>query len=204
MTDGAIDTVTYFEVAPAAAADVAQFLKSWIAGARAASGNGGLELYQRNVQSHHFAIVAAWRDRASYDAAREGGGGTTLRGKIAPQLICGIDTRIHNARIGGADAPRGAGKIFAVTHVDVPPPNKDACIALLEKQVKATRTEAGCTRLDVYQQADRTNHFSVVEGWASEAAYGAHIVAPHTREFRIALTPLSGALYDERLYSALG
>ena len=203
MSDEAIHTVTYFEVAPAAAAEVARVLKDWVATPRAANGNTGCEVFQRSVEAHHFAIVAGWKSRAHYDSARDGAGGTALRAGIAQHLICGIDTRFHNNLIGGADASRGSASVIAVTHVDVPPPNKDACIALLQAQVKASRGESGCTRLEVFQQADRPNHFSMVERWLSEAAYGAHIVTPHTRDFRLQLTPLSGALYDERLYKAL-
>ena len=104
---------------------------------------------------------------------------------------------------GGADAARGTSAVLAVTHVDVPPPNKDASIALLEAQVGPSRQEAGCTRFEVFQQADRPNHFTMVEGWSSEAAYEAHILAAHTRQLRHSLTPLAGALYDERLFAPL-
>lgn len=200
----AVHTVTYFEVAPATAAEVAQELKGWIATAAKAGGISGIEAFQRSGPGHHFALVAGWASRKHYDGARDGAAGTALREKIGPHLICGIDTRIHNALIGGGDGRRGSASVIVVTHVDVPPPNKDACISLLETHVKASRCESGCARFDVYQQADRPNHFSVVEGWASEAAYSAHIVTAHTREFRFALTPLSGALYDERLYKAVG
>jgi quinol monooxygenase YgiN len=99
---------------------------------------------------------------------------------------------------------RGQAAVVVVTHIDVPPPNKDACIALIEAHVKASRAEAGCAQFEVLQQADRPNHFSAVERWSSQAAYDTHIVAAHTRQFRTALTPLSGALYDERIYTSLG
>jgi quinol monooxygenase YgiN len=43
----------------------------------------------------------------------------------------------------------------------------------------------------------------LVEIWKSPAAYETHITAAHTRHFREQLTPMSGALYDERLYKAI-
>jgi quinol monooxygenase YgiN len=52
----------------------------------------------------------------------------------------------------------------------------------------------------VQQQGNRPNHFSVVEIWADQKAYDAHVMATHTRQFRETLGPMSGALYDERLY----
>ena len=58
-------------------------------------------------------------------------------------------------------------------------------------------------RFDVLQQDSRPNHFTVVETWRDEVAYDAHMMAEHTREYRRKLTPMAGALYDERLYEAL-
>jgi quinol monooxygenase YgiN len=94
--------------------------------------------------------------------------------------------------------------VHVVTHVDVPPPNKDACIELLMEQVSRARRQAGNAAFEVFQQADRPNHFSVVESWRSADDYRSHIIAEHTRAFRTRLTPLCGALYDERLYVAIG
>ena len=202
--DAPVYTVTYIEVAPVAAVEVAKGLRQQLQGARKADGVLRLDVLRRVGPSHHFAIVGAWRSRQQFDSEREGGNGKVLRDKLGPHLIAGVDTRIHGALIGGADTARGTATTWVVTHVDVPPPNKDACIALLEAHVKASRAEPGSVCLDVFQQADRPNHFSVVEGWASQAAYDAHIVASHTRAFRQQLTPLSGALYDERLYRQEG
>jgi quinol monooxygenase YgiN len=90
-----------------------------------------------------------------------------------------------------------------VTHVDVPPPKKDECIAALKTLVADSRKDPGSVRFDVFQQGNRPNHFSVVEIWKSQSAYEAHITAVSTKKFRDQLTPMSGALYDERLYKAI-
>jgi quinol monooxygenase YgiN len=55
----------------------------------------------------------------------------------------------------------------------------------------------------VVQQANRLNHVTVVAVWRDRAAFDAHGGAAHTRRFRAQLAPVSGALYDERLYLAL-
>jgi len=102
---------------------------------------------------------------------------------------------------GAAGPARGA--IFVVTHVDVPPPKKDECIAALKTLVADSRKEPGSVRYDIFQQGNRPNHFSVVEIWKNQSAYDAHIIAAHTKKFRDQLTPMSGALYDERLYRAI-
>ena len=40
--------------------------------------------------------------------------------------------------------------------------------------------------------------------WHSQADFDAHTAAAHTRAFREKLSPMAGALYDERFYKALG
>jgi quinol monooxygenase YgiN len=55
----------------------------------------------------------------------------------------------------------------------------------------------------VLQQANRGNHFSVLEAWTNRKALDGHAAAAHTRDFRAKLTPVAGALYDERIYKAL-
>jgi quinol monooxygenase YgiN len=52
-------------------------------------------------------------------------------------------------------------------------------------------------------QASRLNHLTLVEAWTDAAAREAHSAANPTRSFRTALGPMSGALYDERLYTLL-
>jgi quinol monooxygenase YgiN len=44
------------------------------------------------------------------------------------------------------------------------------------------------------------NHFTIVEGWRDRRAFDASLTAASTRDFRQKLTPLEGALYDQRLY----
>ena len=66
----------------------------------------------------------------------------------------------------------------------------------------AASTPAIC-EFDVWQQTNRPNHFTVVEAWGSRGAFDVHEMQKETREFRIKLAPMSGALYDERLYKVL-
>ena len=44
---------------------------------------------------------------------------------------------------------------------------------------------------------------TLVEAWADRKAFDDHIVAPHVKKFREALGPMSGSLYDERLYTQI-
>jgi quinol monooxygenase YgiN len=203
MSNGNCFIVTYLEVAPAAASQAAALVKQRLESSCKDDGNVRAEAFQRSAPSNQFVLVGIWRDQAAFENSRDGAASKDILAKLGPHLIAGLDTRIHNALIGGPDAGRGQGTVFTVTHIDVPPPNKDACIALVEAQVAASRNDAGCARYEVFQQADRPNHFSAVTAWSDRAAFDAHVVAAHTTDFRKKLTPLSGALYDERIYEAV-
>jgi quinol monooxygenase YgiN len=93
--------------------------------------------------------------------------------------------------------------VYAVTHVDVTPNNKDECIGMLKKLADDSRKEPNAVRFEAWQQNNRANHFTVTEIWKNRAAVDDHVTAPSTREFREKLGPMSGALYDERFYKSL-
>ena len=93
--------------------------------------------------------------------------------------------------------------MYVVTHVDVIPPRKDDGLAALKQLADAGRSSAGNVRFEVVQQTNRPNHFTVVEIWKDARAVEAHAMADATRRFRDALGPMSGALYDERMFKAV-
>ena len=202
--DAAVYVVSYIDVAPAARGPAVGLLRQLANASRKDEGNLRFDILQRAAPPNQFAIVAVWKDQKAYDAHAAAAHSKDFREKIKPHLISAIDDRVHNGmEIAGAaaNAPRGA--IYVVTHVDVPPPRKDECIAALKTLVADSRKEGGGVRFEVFQQGNRPNHFSVVETWKNQKAYDDHITAPHTRKFRDQLTPMSGALYDERTYKAL-
>ncbi len=202
--DGAVYAVSYIDAAPAARAAVASALKQEANASRKDDGNLRYEVLQRTSPSSQFAIVSIWKDQKAYDAHMAAAHTKEFREKMKPQLISAIDDRLHSgmeAKEAAAKIP--AGTIFVVTHVDVPPPKKDDCIAALKTLVADSRKEAGVVRFEVFQQSSRPNHFTVVEIWKNQKAYDDHITSAHNKKFRDTLTPMSGALYDERLYKAI-
>ncbi len=204
MSDESFWTVKYLEVAPASAKAAAVSLHKWQDASGRSKGHIRNEVLQRLEPANQFAIVSVWQDQAAFAADREAIHTKQSRDELAPHLIAGIDIRTHNALIGAHDTPRGLGTVFVVTHIDVPPPNKDACIELIAAHVAATRTDPGSVHFEVFRQAERPNHFSTLEAWIDRAAFDAHIITDHTREFHTKLTPLSGGLYDERIYATAG
>jgi quinol monooxygenase YgiN len=120
-----------------------------------------------------------------------------LTERLAPLLAAPPDTRQHHGLTVAAATRIGLNGITAATHVDVVPQHKDEAVSALQ------RIAAGNTRYDVWQQVNRPNHFTVVEAWSSRRALNAHAAAAETKGFRVQLTAMTGALYDERLYRAL-
>ena len=202
--DTAVYVVNYIDVAPATRGTAAGLLRQLANASRKDDGNQRFDILQRAAPSNQFAIVAVWKDQKAYDAHLAAAHTREFRDKIKPYLISAIDDRTHTGmEIASGTAKSGRGEIVVVTHVDVPPPKKDDCIAALKTLVADSRKEPGSVRFDVFQQGSRPNHFSVVEIWKNQRAYDAHIMAAHTKKFRDQLTPMSGALYDERLYRAI-
>jgi quinol monooxygenase YgiN len=201
--DASVYAVTYIEVAPAARDRAAGLLRQLADAARGDEGNTRFDILQRVLSSNHFAIVSIWKEQSAYERHAATAHSKEFREKIKPHLISAIDDRLHSGLAVSASSSTDKltpEAVYVVTHVDVPPPRKDECVQLLDALVADSRKEAGAQRFEVFQQSSRPNHFSVVEVWRSQAAYDAHITSAHTRHFREQLTPMSGALYDERLY----
>jgi quinol monooxygenase YgiN len=132
------------------------------------------------------------------------------------------------AKVGRA----AAATVFVVTHVDIIPPEQfppckrqvsesGPCgIELVKRLVTASRKHAGSVRFDALTQANRPNHMTVVEMWSATKDQEAHQGTSDVKNFRDGLfaispgsgvpgdalflfNPLTGSLYDERLYKAI-
>ena len=80
---------------------------------------------------------------------------------------------------------------------------ESCCLAGRKAQAEAGRKDEGNLRFDVLQWEGHPNHFTLVEVWRDRKAFDASVAAAHTKDFRQKVTPLEGALYDERLYQVL-
>jgi quinol monooxygenase YgiN len=193
--------VTYFEVAPPAAAQAAALTRHYAESSRKESGNAGFEIFEEIGRPSRFAILAAWRDQKAADAHNEGPAATAFRQTVQPLMIGGFGVRPHSGlSVAAPKAQLPSEAIYVVTHVDVFPVHKDQAIGLVKAQADAARKNDGNLRYDVLQWEGHPNHFTLVEVWRDRKAFEDATVAAHTKEFRDKLTPLEGALYDERLY----
>jgi quinol monooxygenase YgiN len=193
--------VTYVELRPTAKSDGAALLRAWRDAQRRSTGNLRAEVVQRPTRPGQFVIIAAWRNKAAFDAHAEAA--APFREKLSALRNSPLDDRLHSGLATGEPGAVAAGALYVVTHVDVVPPRREETEAALKALAQANRTADGNLRFDVLQQVNRLNHFTVVEAWRSRQAYEANSMSAHQREFRDKLAPMAGALYDERLYEGL-
>ncbi len=198
---GPVYIVTYLDVAPAEAQQAAGIAREFAEASRKEDGNAGFEVFEEIGRPSRFAVLEAWHDKKAADAHSAGAAAAAFRGRLQPLMISGFGVRPH----GGLSvaAPKGqvpADAVYALTHVDVFPAHKDQAIELVKAQADAARKDDGNLRYDVVQWDGHPNHFTLVEVWRDRKAFDASVTAPHNKEFRAKLTPLEGALYDERLY----
>lgn len=200
--------VSYLEAAPQSTREVRELLRRFGAASRKDEGILRFEVLERRSQPNHFAVLELWKDPQSQAAHAAAAHTREFRDKLQPLLRSPYDERPHTGLAVGAmqampGAKADAGAIYAVTHVDVIPTQKDVGIALVQQLSEAGRKDEGNIRFDALQQTSRPNHMTVIEIWKDQKAVDAHGVAARTKLFREKLTPLSGSLYDERLYKVI-
>jgi autoinducer 2-degrading protein len=200
--DAIVYTATYVEVGPPSTAQATALLRQYAEAVRKAPGHVRVELLRRIDRQNQFVILAAWQDQQALETHRAGTATKETIDKLTPLLISPNDERVHLGLSVGP-ASTAAGAVHVVTHVDVIPPRKDDAVVALKQLAEDGRRDPGNVRFDVVQQTNRPNHFTVVEAWRDRAAFDAHGMAAHVKRFREQLAPMSGSLYDERLYTEL-
>jgi quinol monooxygenase YgiN len=199
-----IYVTTYVEVKANAIARGVSLLEAYRDASRKEDGNLRFNVLQEIGRLNRFAIVEAWRDAMALDAHAKAASTSQFRDKLKAIETAPYDDRINNAL--AAEKGKNAaepGTIYVVTHVDVVPAGKDDCIAALKAMAIESADDAGNISYDAFEQANRGNHFTVIEAWANKGAFDAHVAAAHTRAFREKIMPFIGAPYDDRLYKAL-
>lgn len=196
--------IIYVEVMANAIAQGVSLLEAYRDSSRNEDGCLHFNVLQEIGRPNRFAILEAWRNPAALDAHTKAATTLQFRDKLRAIETAPYDERINNALVA-EKAKKAAvpGMIYVVTHVDVVPAGKNNCMAALKVSARESAADLGNISYDAFQQANRGNHFTVVEAWANKGAFDAHAAAAHTRFFREEITPFIGAPYDERLYQAL-
>ena len=198
-----VTIVTYTEVAPAKATEARKLILAYSAEARKAKGALEITTLQRISDPAHFALVERWQSQADKQAFAATDPVTKFRAALDPLRSAAYDERIHADQAVGASKPTTGESVVGLTHVDVIPPQLESGTAKVKAFVEAGRAAPGNLRFDDVVQANRKNHFTVIEAWKSQADKNAWVSGKTARTFREELQPIGGALYDERLYRVL-
>jgi len=201
---GAVYAVTYVEVMPNATNVGTTLLQHYRDASRKESGNLRTDALQEIGRPNRFAILEIWKDKEASEAHDKAASSAALVDKLHTIGNAPFDRRFNNGLyVGSPSVAKDGNAIYVLTHVDVIPQNKDGCMALLKAMSVDTPKDPGNVGYTALQQANRANHFAVFEVWANREALDGHAEAAHTRAFREKLSPMAGALYDERFYRSV-
>jgi quinol monooxygenase YgiN len=198
-----VTIVTYTEVAPSKATEAKKLILAYSADARKAKGALEITALQRISDPAHFALIERWQSQADKQAYAATDPVTKYRAALDPLRSAAYDERIHVDQAVGAAKPTSGETVVALTHVDVIPPQLETGTAKVKAVVEAGRAAPGNLRYDDVVQANRKNHFTVIEAWKSQGDKNAWVSSKTARTFREDLQPIGGALYDERIYKVL-
>jgi quinol monooxygenase YgiN len=198
-----VTIVTYTEVAPAKVSEGKKLILGYAAEARKAKGALEITALQRISDPAHFALVERWQSQADKQAFASADPVTKFRTALDPLRSAAYDERIHADQAVGSSKPTNGQSVVGLTHVDVIPTQLEPGTAKVKAFVEAGRAAPGNLRFDDVVQANRKNHFTVIEAWKSQADKNAWVSGKTARTFREELQPIGGALYDERDFKVL-
>jgi quinol monooxygenase YgiN len=202
--DGPRYVVTYIEVLPTAKSEGVALVRQFRDAMRREDGNLRAEAARRISSPNQFLILETWKDQKSLDAHGKSAASSQFHDRLKAIQIAPYDERVHYPlSVGPIPANLGGAAVLFVTHVDVIPPRKDDGTALVKQFGDDSRKEDGNLRFEVVTQTNRPNHFSMIEGWRNRKAADAHSMSARNRAFRAQLAPMSGALFDQRVYKVL-
>jgi quinol monooxygenase YgiN len=201
----AVYVATYIDVLPNAVFSGAALLDRYREASRKQGGNLRFDILHEIARPDRFAILEVWQDKAALDSHDQAPSTLSFRDELKEIQSAPYDERVGSGTyVELAESESRVGTIYVLTHVDVTPEHLKDCLALLKTMSVDTPKDHGNISYEVLQQVARPNHFTVAEEWTSREALDAHTMVVHTRTFRDKLTPMAGALYDQRFYKELG
>jgi quinol monooxygenase YgiN len=204
VPDGPAYIVSYFETTPASALQARTLLANLARASRKDAGNLQFITLQRIGAPNHFALLETWKDKEAQAAHAAAAHTKDFREKLQGHLRSPYDERPHftfASDTPGAKPVKSA--VYVVTHVDIVPTSKDVGLEMLKSLVADSRKDAGMIEYNALQQTSRPNHVTLVEIWKNHKALDDHGISAHMKDFRSKFMPLSGSLYDERLYKVV-
>lgn len=198
--------VTFLDVRPAQLLTGITLTKHYVRETGAEAGNVAVSAYQQIGRPSQVAVIEVWRNSGSLADHEKAAHTLAFRERLEAVHRSPYDERVtHGFNIDPLPAAANPKALYVLTHLDVSPPSREPTEALLEKLAVSSRADAGHVRYDILQQNEpHKNHFTLLAVWDGRRSFDAYGGARHWLEFREALAPMLGALYDERVYRSLG
>jgi quinol monooxygenase YgiN len=201
-TDTAFYAVAYVDVMPASKAAATNAFKQYRDASRKDEGFVRIEFFEQAGRPGHLCLIETWASPKAFDAHTAATHTKDWRSKIDAIRLSDYDQRPYKTlSVNPAASGANDRSTYVITHVDIGGQGTNAP-EMLRRLADAGRKEEGNLRFDVIQHSMRANHFTVVEAWQNQKAQDAHAAAPHTRQYRDSLAPISGGPLDERIYKA--
>jgi quinol monooxygenase YgiN len=195
--------VTYVELKPADSKAGAQMLEKLAASAEDSSGVVNFDVLQQIDRPNFFALFEVWASAQAFSDFQDSSSTQAILTQLTHLLEAPLDERLANLLAGTVPTRSQHGEarqIFVVTHVDSDPQFVGQIGPLLDTFVNDSLNDSGVRTFALLSQTPTPNHFQLVETFADQQAFNAHVSAQHTVEFRTSTTGFLGAPYDERLY----
>jgi len=196
--------VVYVEFKPADAKAGERVLDELASQALASVGVIRFDVLQQVDRRNFFALFETWSSAQTLAAFESSSATQAILTQLAPLLEAPLDER-DGVLLAGTVNPRSrhaeARQIFVITHVDIDPQFvPEPAVPVLDTFVSDSLSDPGVQTFALISQAGTTNHFQLIEVFANQQAFDAHVSAQHTLDFRTDIQPFIGAPYDERLY----
>jgi quinol monooxygenase YgiN len=195
--------VTYVEFKPADTKAGAQLLEELAERAEASSGVVNFDVLEQIDRPSFFALFEVWTSAQAFSDFQSSSATQAILPQLTNLLEAPLDERLANLLAGTVPTQSQhaeARQIFVVTHVDSDPQFVPQIVPLLDAFVNDSLNDSGVQSFALLSQTPTPNHFQLVETFANQQAFDAHVSALHTVEFRNSTTGFLGAPYDERLY----
>ena len=196
--------VVYVEFKPADAKAGERVLDELASQALASVGVIRFDVLQQVDRRNFFALFETWSSAQTLAAFESSSATQAILTQLAPLLEAPLDER-DGVLLAGTVNPRSrhaeARQIFVITHVDIDPQFvPEPAVPVLDTFVSESLNDPGVQTFALISQAGTANHFQLIEVFANQQAFDAHVSAQHTLDFRTDIQPFIGAPYDERRY----
>src|SRR6266404_5706052 len=196
--------VVYVEFKPADTKAGSEVLEELAALAEDSSGFIRFDMLQQTDRPNFFALFEVWTNAQTFADFQNSSATQAILTQLTPLLEAPLDQRPGNLLTGTVN-PRSrhaeSRQIFVITHVDVDPQFvPEPAVPVLDTFVSDSESDPGVQTFALLSQTPTANHFQLIEVFANQQAFDAHVSAQHTLDFRTDIQPFIGAPYDERLY----